>query len=316
MAANILEIGRELQAVKQRLEHGQFLNWVQAACMLSARSAQLMMKAAARAEGKDEIVAHLEPTAIYLLAAPSTPETVRQRVMSQLEAGQRPAPQVIKSMIRAAKYGTLTIENTGQIDNPVRRQGAQLAKTKPGTALEVQRVRSESVTLAQPQPVVMQLRADEADTEPLLPPHLRDLSPRTDRRIYPEIDPLSDREPPWINGALKLIPLLAEAVPLEGRLPNPEAIIDAALELIPALAEAVLDLQGIAKRQSIAALLRYCGYNDYAARISRCLLTEPVEGNSDDALQPASFRQPAAAATTGAIVTDTQLPEADNVTQA
>ena len=38
MTANIVEIGRELRAVKQRLEHGQFINWVEAACKLSART--------------------------------------------------------------------------------------------------------------------------------------------------------------------------------------------------------------------------------------------------------------------------------------
>src|SRR5262249_22726669 len=80
MSADVIEIGCELQAVKQRLKHGQFLDWVEKACGLSARTAQLMMRAAEWAEGKNEIVAHLEPTAIYLLAAPTAPETVRREV--------------------------------------------------------------------------------------------------------------------------------------------------------------------------------------------------------------------------------------------
>jgi hypothetical protein len=100
MTADAIEIGRELQAVKLRLHHGQFLNWVETACELSPRTAQLMMRAAEWAEGKHEIVSHLEPTAIYLLTAPSTPDAVRQEVLSRLEEGERPAPKVVKQMIR------------------------------------------------------------------------------------------------------------------------------------------------------------------------------------------------------------------------
>jgi hypothetical protein len=103
MSADVVEIGRELHLVKQRLEHGCFLGWVEKACGLSARTAQLMMRAAEWAEGRHEIIAHLEPTAIYLLAAPSTPEAVRQQVMSRLEEGQTLAPRLVKDMIRAAK---------------------------------------------------------------------------------------------------------------------------------------------------------------------------------------------------------------------
>ena len=93
MSAHIIEIGRELSAVKQRLDHGQFLRWVIEECELAPRHAQLMMRATQWAEGRDEIVSHLEPTTLYLLAAPSTPKTARQEVLALLEEGQRPAPR-------------------------------------------------------------------------------------------------------------------------------------------------------------------------------------------------------------------------------
>ena len=48
-------------------------------------------------------MAILEPTAIYLLASPSTPRIVRVEVLFRLEKGQRPTPRFIKGMIRAAK---------------------------------------------------------------------------------------------------------------------------------------------------------------------------------------------------------------------
>ena len=103
MTANVIEIGRELGAVKKRLKHGQFLDWVETACGLSRRMAQLMMKAALWAEGKSETVTHLEPTTVYLLAAPSTPETVVDTILSRVDVGEVIPPHVVKGMIRANK---------------------------------------------------------------------------------------------------------------------------------------------------------------------------------------------------------------------
>ena len=103
VTANVIEIGRDLQNVKKSLPHGQFVCWVEIACGLSRRMAQLMMKAAHWAQGKSETVTLLEPTTIYLLAAPSTPETVSKTVLSRVKAGEVIAPQVVKDMIRAEK---------------------------------------------------------------------------------------------------------------------------------------------------------------------------------------------------------------------
>jgi hypothetical protein len=109
MSAAIIEIGRELSAVKRHLKRGQFPLWT-AACELTQGRAQLMMRAAKWAKGREEIVSNLDPTAIYLLAAQSTPEAVRQQVLFCLEEGDRPTSRAIKAMIRAAKgdpYGAL-----------------------------------------------------------------------------------------------------------------------------------------------------------------------------------------------------------------
>ena len=74
----------------------RLLNWVEAECKLS-----LMVRPAddgrcGMGSGKSEIISHLEPTAIYDLAAPSTPETVRREVLSLLERGQKPAPKAVR----------------------------------------------------------------------------------------------------------------------------------------------------------------------------------------------------------------------------
>jgi ParB-like nuclease domain len=55
--------------------------------------------------------------------------------------------------------------------------------------------------------------------------------PKAGCHRYPDIDPFKDDDPPWVNGALKLIPHLAEAIPAEAT-PNRDAIVRGALELI------------------------------------------------------------------------------------
>lgn len=60
VTANVIEVGRELIAVKNRVQHGQFIHWVETACGLSRRMAQLMMRAAQWLEGKSETVTLLE----------------------------------------------------------------------------------------------------------------------------------------------------------------------------------------------------------------------------------------------------------------
>jgi hypothetical protein len=95
-AQNILAIGRNLQEVKERLPHGQFLVWLQAEFAMSERHARNFMHVATRFGTKPEIIADLSLTVIYALAAPST----SQAVIDQVESKQIPSTL---EAIRAAK---------------------------------------------------------------------------------------------------------------------------------------------------------------------------------------------------------------------
>lgn len=95
-ARHVLAIGRNLQEVKDRLPHGQFLTWLQAEFGMSERHARNFMRVAARFGDKSEIIADLSVTILYELAAPSTPDTV----VEQVENGIIPATL---EAIRAAK---------------------------------------------------------------------------------------------------------------------------------------------------------------------------------------------------------------------
>ncbi len=93
---DIIEAGKRLILAKEMLDHGRFIEWLNTEFGLSARSAQNFMSAARRFGGGNATVAHLPAGVLYELSAPSTSETVVERVIS----GEIP-PRV--DTIRAAK---------------------------------------------------------------------------------------------------------------------------------------------------------------------------------------------------------------------
>lgn len=88
-AEDIIAIGRKLAEVKERLGHGRFLDWLDAEFGWHRVTANRFMQVA-------EVFADLEmsqivtfaPSALYLLAAPSTPESVRAEVLVRAAAGE------------------------------------------------------------------------------------------------------------------------------------------------------------------------------------------------------------------------------------
>jgi hypothetical protein len=84
----IIEIGRDLLAVKKELGHGEFLIWAETECGLSIRTAENYMRAAKFMEGrKFETVSNLTPALIYKLAAKNTPPGIIDEVISVTESG-------------------------------------------------------------------------------------------------------------------------------------------------------------------------------------------------------------------------------------
>lgn len=102
--AMVVEIGRDLMAVRQHLEHGQFGAWVEAECGFSARSAQRYMAAAEFAADKNDIVSHLLPAVVYQLAAKSAPENVVTEVMSRLSAGEVVSAEQVSAALADARH--------------------------------------------------------------------------------------------------------------------------------------------------------------------------------------------------------------------
>ena len=87
-AQDIIEIGQKLIEVKTRLGHGLFGAWLHNEFEWSERTAQNFMTVAE--VFKSATVADLIPSkALYLLAAPSTPESARDEVLERAGQGER-----------------------------------------------------------------------------------------------------------------------------------------------------------------------------------------------------------------------------------
>ncbi len=86
---DIIEVGNDLLAVKEALEHGQFGPWLKAEFGWSERTARNFM-AVAEQFGKTAKIADLPiaPSAAYLLAAPAVPDEAREVAVEKAKAGE------------------------------------------------------------------------------------------------------------------------------------------------------------------------------------------------------------------------------------
>jgi hypothetical protein len=135
----IIDTGRDLIAIKDGLEHGQFSAWLAAECGMNLRSAQNWMNAARHFEGKSETVSYLPARAIYQLAAKSTPEPIRNELIGRLEAGERLTAHEIDARIyHAREEAKLTDEDRKREKKRRERRERELAKSAEKRAQQEQ----------------------------------------------------------------------------------------------------------------------------------------------------------------------------------
>jgi hypothetical protein len=117
--AKIIEIGNELRHAKTRLPHGSFLAWAEHEIGISARAAQLYMRASAWIMNRDERFSRLPISTIYLLAARTTPGHVADEFARQV-AMDAPVTYVgIRQRIKAVRQArgkAVTAEEAAQGD--------------------------------------------------------------------------------------------------------------------------------------------------------------------------------------------------------
>src|SRR5581483_7511198 len=98
---HIVHIGSDLTKAKAVLGHGRFGRWLRAEFTWSERTADNFMAVAEQFGPISEIIADLtlQPTALYLLAAPSVPDEARQEAIERAQAGERITAAVAKEII-------------------------------------------------------------------------------------------------------------------------------------------------------------------------------------------------------------------------
>ena len=88
-AEDIIAIGRKLAEVQARLAHGQFLDWLDAEFGWRRSTAYRFLHVAdAFATVETSQIGKFAPSALYLLAAPATPQTARTEALARAAAGE------------------------------------------------------------------------------------------------------------------------------------------------------------------------------------------------------------------------------------
>lgn len=87
-AQSIIKIGQKLIEVKGHLGHGRFGDWLEAEFGWTDRTARQFMQVAETFKSENFSDLSFAPSALYKLAAPSTPESARLEAIARAEAGE------------------------------------------------------------------------------------------------------------------------------------------------------------------------------------------------------------------------------------
>lgn len=104
----IWENGRDLLEVKGRLEHGLFMEWCKASLPWSKTTVADMMNVAKQFPNFRN--SEISKSVLYLLAAPSTPESARDEALERAESGEKLSTSETKEVISRHKKGELIEE--------------------------------------------------------------------------------------------------------------------------------------------------------------------------------------------------------------
>lgn len=96
---SVIEAGRHLIAVRDALQHGQWMDWLETEFSMSDRTARTMISIAERFDGKLETVSNLGQSVLGLLASPSVPEAAVEEVIQRSQNGETVTKATAKAVI-------------------------------------------------------------------------------------------------------------------------------------------------------------------------------------------------------------------------
>lgn len=103
-AQDIWEIGRMLSEVQSQLRRGQFDNWIKAEFDWSRRTAYKFISVYKRFDNSVNLEeVNIATSALYLLAAESTPEEVREEFIQKAQEGEKVTHQQVLRVVKKAK---------------------------------------------------------------------------------------------------------------------------------------------------------------------------------------------------------------------
>ena len=117
----IIQAGEHLIAMKDMLQHGQWLDWLQTEFQMSQPTASRMMAVAEKFGSKVFNLNNLQPSVLYMLAGDSVPEPAREAVFNTAAAGVKVTIADAKAVISQYKPvpgGTKSLEELNEMFGP------------------------------------------------------------------------------------------------------------------------------------------------------------------------------------------------------
>jgi len=142
---DIFNIGRRLTEVKIRLGHGRFGAWLEAEFEWGLTTAWQFMKVAEAFKSSEFEDLRFGPSALYLLAAPSTPEPARQEAIARAKAGESITYTAAKK-IKQKHAPSPTKQKRKPPEphsEPVSQPGVQLNSSKQRPELEIIEIQAQ-----------------------------------------------------------------------------------------------------------------------------------------------------------------------------
>ncbi len=102
-AQDIVEVGQKLATVKRQLKHGEFRNWLKSEFNWSVSSATKFMQVSEQFKNVNFSHFNFATSALYVLAAPSTPESARQYALEIASKGENITYSLAKLIVKQHK---------------------------------------------------------------------------------------------------------------------------------------------------------------------------------------------------------------------
>ena len=151
---SIFEIGQRLITVKQRLGHGRFGSWLETEFDWDERTARRFMSVAENLKNKSDTVSEINfaPSALYILAAPSTPEAARDEAFARAKAGESITKKTAKDIKQKYVLPSAKLESAlKQERQPVpQSQSPAPVNTSPRIKQEIVAIRNPALVEAPP----------------------------------------------------------------------------------------------------------------------------------------------------------------------